>query len=433
MKERNGSSQSSKEKKKKDFCDLMKSQNFFYIFIPFKIAQGCSSVLIPLLIVDLGGRAKEVGLVMGLYTVFSMFGTIFWGKISDKFKKRKTCILIGFSGTFLSYLFLSMATTLSQVILIQIFFGVFIAAEIPVTTVYILRSTNKFYWDEAIGRFNKITGWAWVIGLGLGSIALFFVSIPDLFLMNSFIAAISLVLGQKYLKQKPIYINRSTFRIYLTQIVEKARYIPNYLIHLPAIRISENKKVKAFLISSFLIFTASSLLMTPIVPYLKFLGATSSLCFVASFIHSSASALMYQKAGRHIYKKGTLRILRYGLIGRILLAFLMSIVIIYHGSIIPVILMYGLLGITWSYIIIPSFSYMSKTSRKDREGGAFGSFNFFYSFGLLTGNFLSGFIVDYWGYPIDIFLAIILLSIAILNLKKSRIKEKKIDLKKIYG
>jgi len=273
----------------------MKSQKFFYIFVPFKIAQGCTSVLLPLLIVELGGKAKEVGIVLGLYTAVSMFGTVFWGKISDKFKKRKTCILIGFTGTFLSYLLLSMAFNLYEVILIQTFFAFFIAAEIPVTTVYILRSTNKFYWDDAIGKFNKIGGWAWVMGLGIGAITLFFVSIQNLFLLNSVISAISLILGFKYLKQRPIHINRRTFKLRLTQIVERTRYIPNYLIHLPVIRLTENKKVNSFLISTFLILIASGLIFTPIVPYLKMLGVGSSICFFAAFMHSSTSALMYQQ------------------------------------------------------------------------------------------------------------------------------------------
>ena len=422
-----------KEKKKKDSCDLMKSQKFFYIFVPFKIAQGCASVLLPLLIVELGGKAKEVGIVLGLYTAVSMFGTVFWGKISDKFKKRKTCILIGFLGTFLSYLFLSMASNLYEVILIQTFFALFIAAEIPVTTVYILRSTNKFYWDDAIGKFNKIGGWAWVTGLGIGAITLFFVSIQNLFLLNSFVSAISLILGFKYLKQKPIHINRRTFKLRLTQIVERTKYIPNYLIHLPAIRITGNKKVNSFLISTFLILMASSLICTPIVPYLKILGAGSSLCFFAGFMHSSASAFMYRRTGKEIYKKGTLKTLKYGILSRAVLSLLMAILIIYKEIAVGIIILYALLGITWSYILIPSFSYMSKTSKKNREGGAFGTFNFFYSLGLLTGNFLSGIIVDSFGYEVDIFLAIILLLIVILNLKNSKIKEKKIDLKKIYG
>ncbi|MCK4247010.1 MAG: MFS transporter [Methanomicrobia archaeon] len=422
-----------KEKKKNDSCDPMNSQKFFYIFIPFKLAQGCVSILIPLLIVEFGGKAKEVGIVLGLYTAVLMIGTVFWGKISDKFKKRKSCILIGFSGAFLLYFFLSMATTLFHVIVIQTFFAFFIAAEIPVTTVYILRSTTKFYWDEAISRFNKIIGWAWVTGLGIGAIALFFVSIQNLFLINSIISAISLILGFKYLKQKPIQINRRAFKLRLTQIVERARYMPNYLIHLPTIRMTGNKKINSFFISVFLLLMASSLVMTPIIPYLKMLGVGSSVCFLAGFMHSSAAALMYQRTGRAIYKNGTLKMLKYGIVSRGALSLLMVGLILYKEIAVGIILIYAVLGITWSYIIIPSFSYMSKTAEKDREGGAFGAFNFFYSFGLLAGNFLSGIIVDLFGYEVDIFLAVILLLIVILNLKNSKIEEKKIDLKKIYG
>lgn len=178
---------------------------------------------------------------------------------------------------------------------------------------------------------------------------------------------------------------------------------------------------------------ASGLIFTPIVPYLRMLGVGSSLCFFAGFMHSSASALVYRRTGREIYKKGTLEILKYGIVSRAGLSFLMALIILYRESVGIVILIYAILGVTWSYILIPSVSYMSKTSEKDREGGAFGAFNFFYSLGLLTGTFLSGIVVDLFGYETDIFLAIILLLIAMLNLRNSRIEEKKVDLKKLYG
>ncbi len=127
------------------------------------MAQGCTSILLPLLILNLGGKAKEVGLIIGIYTAASMIGTVLWAKLSDKLKKRKIFILFGFLGTSLSYFALSAASSLQAVLAIQIVFALIIAAEVPVSTVYILRSATKHEWDDAIGRFNQIGGWAWLL------------------------------------------------------------------------------------------------------------------------------------------------------------------------------------------------------------------------------------------------------------------------------
>ncbi len=259
-----------------------------------------------------------------------------------------------------------------------------------------------------------------VVGLFMGMASLIFLSVRNLFVFNSAISFIAFIWGHAYLREKPVEVYRKRLPLYFTQILEHTKYLPNYLIHVPKAAVTKVKEVNSFLVSVYFILVASGLIFTPMVPYLKMLGAGATLCFFVSFLHFTGSALFYRHSGKIISTKSPLKILNYGAISRVVLSLLLVLIILISVSLPLIVLVYAMFGVTWSYILIPLVSHMSKIAPEDKESGAFGAFNFFYSFGLLTGSLLSGVIVDYLGYEIDLVFAATLFLVAVLNLRNSK-------------
>lgn len=143
---------------------MFKPPSWFYTFVPFRFAAGCSSPLIPLLIIALNGTATDISIVSTAYAVASMIFLVIWGKLSDVTQRRKPFLVMGFCGFSVALLLFSQADTLTDVLSIHVLSAVFAAAIVPVSSVYLLRSARKEFWDQAIGEFNKISGYAWGSG-----------------------------------------------------------------------------------------------------------------------------------------------------------------------------------------------------------------------------------------------------------------------------
>ena len=97
---------------------------------------------------------------------------IFWGNLSDKIKKRKIFILIGFFGSFFSLIIIFFVHNIPGYMLMLILFQIITMAGVPVSTLLILEDSEKNMWPKVMGKFNSFSAIGTVIGLGAGVIIL---------------------------------------------------------------------------------------------------------------------------------------------------------------------------------------------------------------------------------------------------------------------
>lgn len=382
--------------------------------MPFKFAAGCSSPLIPLLIISFGGTATDISLASSAYSVVSMIFLVIWGKFSDSTQKRKPFLVLGFAGFSLALLLFSQAHTVSYALYIQVMSAIFAAATIPVSSIFLLRSTRKEFWDHALGEFNRIGGYAWAFGMLFGTILLTVLRIEDLFILLGVICFSSSILFQTSVREKPVYINRDRIAFFAHTITEKLRLMPSYLIHFPQITAFENRRLKSFYLASFVLFVSSGLIFTPFVYFLTQKGASASFVFLASFLNSIISAYSYSRVARKVALLGGFAILKRGLILRVFFFFILVMASILAGfyAVYLAVLCYCVFGYTWAQISISSNSVMSRLIIEGKEGKIMGMYNFMISLGLIVGNIISGVVVDTLGFTAEFLLgvAVIILS-----------------------
>ncbi|HIH72800.1 MAG TPA: MFS transporter, partial [Thermococcaceae archaeon] len=206
---------------------------WFYAFVPFKVSTGGTSTLIPLLTLEAGGSAQEVGVINAIGSIASMIGGVFWGKLSDKMLKRKPFLILGFIGTSLFSFLMAFSRSITQLMVLNFLYSFFIAATIPIPVILIARVLKKKQLDYGIAKFNEIGGWAWVVGLILGFFLAYFLSIRQLLVVFAVVNIPSIVLGVKWIQEAPFRVERKSLGVYANYIVEKFRYLPNIMIHLP--------------------------------------------------------------------------------------------------------------------------------------------------------------------------------------------------------
>jgi MFS family permease len=404
---------------------MFKTPKWFYTFAPFKFAAGCSSPLIPLLVISLGGTATDISIVSSAYSVVSMVFLIVWGRLSDASEKRKPFLVVGFAGFALALLLFSYVQSLTHVLYVQVLSAVFAAATVPVSSVYILRSARKEYWDQAIGEFNRISGYAWAFGMLFGTFLLALLGLKSLFVILGGIGLFSAVLFQQFVKEKPIYINRDRIVSFANIITEKMRLMPSYVIHVPQFMSFESRRLKTFYLASFVLFVSSGLIFTPFVYFLTEKGASASLVFFASFLNSIISAYSYSRAAKKVALFGGFSILGKGLAMRAFFFFVLVAASVLTGyySIMIAVVCYCVFGYTWAQITISSNSVMSRLAIKGKEGKTMGMYNFMASLGLIAGNILSGVVVDTVGVTAEFLVGTSVIMLSVFWMRKIKRRE----------
>ncbi|MBU7044873.1 MAG: MFS transporter [Theionarchaea archaeon] len=416
---------------------MFKTPKWFYTFVPFKFAAGCSSPLIPLLIISLGGTATDISIISSAYSTVSMIFLVIWGKLSDSTQKRKPFLVLGFAGSSVTLLLFSQVYTISHALFIQVLSAVFAAATVPVSSVFLLRSARKEFWDQAIGEFNKIGGYAWALGMLVGTFFLYFLGMGNLFILLGIISFLSAVLFQKMVREKPIYIDRNRIIFFANIVTERLRLMPSYVIHLPRFMTFESKRLRDFYLASFVLFVSSGLIFTPFVYFLKGKGASASFIFFISFLNSLISAYYYSRTARKVALLGGFSILRRGLGLRTLFFLILVVASLLTGlqSVGLAAVCYCVFGYTWAQISVSSTSVMSRLAIEGKEGNIMGMYNFMVSLGLITGNLISGVVVDTFGFPLEFILGVatIVLSLAwIQKIKAREDTEMKMKVKSVF-
>lgn len=134
-------------------------------------------------------------------------------------------------------------------------------------------------------------------------------------------------------------------------------------------------------------------------------------------LNSGLSAISFLYAGKYI-KKASLEKSLY-------IPLFIRIVVFGSASIIPlmglytslfhvvVILIYGAMGFVWSFISIGQISLINRSSTPQNRGKAIGYYNSIIGVGQILGAFISGFIVDFYGFSYTFIIASVLVLIGL--------------------
>lgn len=369
---------------------------WYAIYIPYKIGQAVISTIIPMLILSLGGTGTKVGLATMLFSLVTMTFAVVWGKLSDARELRKPFILIGIGGTILCLLLMYVSTTHLFVIICYALCAVLMAAEPPITPVYLLRNAHKSEWDRALSRFNTLCGWAWVSGLGLGAVLVYAVSLHTIALVTAAIVGLSLFTAHFWMPDAPVYLMRPRIAIMVSQVVERRRFLPNYVLHLPRLPHIRSSNNRLFFLASLILYVGTNLIYLPVIPYLTDRGLANSSIFVVIIANSIGSAVVYERIAPLISRRGCIAPLVTGVIGRLILILVMAACVlgVVPAPVVVFSAAFCLVGVTWPFIYLPSISFVTHAATEGTQGALMGKYNFVTTFGLMTGSLLAGYLYD---------------------------------------
>jgi MFS family permease len=419
---------------------------YFYAFALANVAQGGSSLLIPLFVAQvLGGTNSDVGLVAGLASLCGVPASIFWGRLSDKSKRRKPFVLIGMVGVCLALAGMALVQTLWQMILANILLNVTWLASAAVATLITIEGLAKEKWDARIGRFNRFGGVGWVSGLILGSLWMQFITEPlthpepanlsmrSLFAVLGALALLAALWAVAWIYESPVKLAERRFAGLLlaaSNLWERFKFAPQQLFHIVT---NPTKLIEAFrgrsgfgphlrvyFVAVICFFVGFSALFIPFPLFLKNeLGFSGSEIFALFVIHTGTSAFINPWAGRLAQRYGgrflqriflAVRLVIFGLAGTLLL--LKG----HHGAALASVAFFFLLtGTSWAFINVTAISIISKRAPIGQRGQALGTYHALSGLGGIIGSLAGGYIADL-SYTIDFLFAATMVGIALVIL-----------------
>jgi len=387
---------------------------WFYAFVPFKVATGGSSQVIPLYAIQLGAGAGEIGLLNALSTLSSTVGTVFWGKLSDKTLKRKIFILMGLLSVSIFLSLLSFARGFWDLLVLNMVYSFFLASTVSIPIVLLFRNVRKTRWDEAVGKFNKIGGWAWVLGLLAGFALIRFLSFRQLLLFFAIVNIPGVIMALRTIREAPVYLHRNNIKPFVTQVIQKGRYLPNFVIHLPT-KLKVSLKFAGFYLSSIFFWVSSGMYVTQLPVYLINNGLTSQEIFGLALLNSSTSAMLYQRVGLKLKSKNPALALIQGYFFRSLGIFLLLLPLNFpYALILSAAGSYVLWGYSWSYISVSSTSLIGRMGSPKEQGSVLATSNLINSISFVFGSLAGGFVVSQLDFTLNFAVASLLSLFAIV-------------------
>ncbi|MEM0139421.1 MAG: MFS transporter [Ferroplasma sp.] len=398
-------------------------------YIMSNAASGLTTPLIPLFIVFyLKSNVEYVGIVSSIASMASVPALVMWGNLSDKIKRRRIFILVGFFGAFLSLFMILFVHNMTSYMAVLILFQILAMASVPVATLLILENTDQKSWSSVMGKFNSFSALGTVMGLLAGILILLFTArigyliLPYLYLVSAWFYFIAGIVSIIFLKEPKKIINRGKIGyLYAMHVIERIRYFPTHIVHIPGgnHKIPISGKLKIYLITTLILMMGFQLFFVPYPVFMiRAMNASEDDIYIMYLLNSLFSAITFIPAGKYINFIGSNKMLSISTAIRVFLFIIIGIMSLFvfdsTGYLVLFVIMYGVFGAIWSFIGISEITSISNMATSNIRGRIIGYYNSLNGVGQILGAGLSGFIAYDISYSFDFILAGVIVLVGLL-------------------
>lgn len=397
--------------------------------MPASITAEGIHIAIPLFVLFLGGNVADVGIIIAVHYGFSSLGSIFWGKVIDKYHIKKGILIICFSVISVSSLTMFFTSEISIVFILSAIMGFFIIGKNPVTHLLVMESVSNNQWGVLFSRISIISSFGSLIAFLVGVIWESFFDLRPYFIFCAITSAIAVILSIAVEKKNLIERETLVHSIHgLKHIFSYNRYhfqiiypkVPKIHDFKHIIAIFKGKithEIGILLFSNFLFYFGSNTYFTAFIPFLKKYEFTDSQVFLVYMIQTITLLIIFFLVPKLIAKISEERAIQLAYIPRIL-------GIIIATTLIPQIMGIDtfLAAVISSCLMVGAFSIYStanslilfKAIPRGFEGTYLGVHSFMIGIGIFFGSLTAGFLSNAINYSVSFGVAAVLILLALI-------------------
>jgi MFS family permease len=424
-------------------------KNWYWAFFVNKMAQGASSALIPLFVIKvLGGHVVEVTLAAVAASASTIPAYLIWGAYVDRTGKRRLPLVWGMAITALAYLVMTFASDIWTFVGANLLAGFFLAATVPTSTILILEHTRKESWGSEVGKFTKLNGIGYVLGLIVG--AAYFAVVPGhlgtVLAMRLFMGVCAAIFVLAWLMtvvwvREPLYKfdHRSFAKDVLhlpAKYIERNNYMPSQFLSRPGeIRKARRHgpgwglQLDLYLVASFTVFVGFLVFYTPFpVMLADELALNDSQIFAVYLTSSIMAAALYGWAGREVDRIGNKRAQLSAWVARVFIfgAFALALLLMARGDHVAAFVLAaalnGAAGAMYAILSVAGTTTVTKLAPSSIQGAALGAYNAVVGVGIVVGGVLGGVIAGAFGWYAVVGVTSALIAVASLILWRLKVR-----------
>lgn len=397
-----------------------------WYILPGQITNQGLSIVIPLYVIFLGGGIGEVAIISALQNATIAAGSIFWGKIIDRFHSRRFILLISFFVVFLCSLEIYFTTSIGILYYISPILGFFIVGRNPVTQLLVMESVQKNLWSWFFARTSIISTLGMLTAMAIGTAYSQYFDLRPYFLICATSSVIAMILSMM-VKGSRFHIERSS----IAHSIQGLRYsISHYHFVFPKIpelydfkhiiaifRGRVSNEIGIFYIAIFCFNLGSNMYSTAWSPFLLSRHFSNSGVFLNYLIQTATMLLVFFVAPKIISKIGEERSTLVAFMPRMLAIIIpgiaVSVMIGSSGTV---------LAIISSCLLVIGFSIFSTSSSviffrsipQGFEGKYLGVNSAATGIGVFAGSLVTGELTKAFGYSMLFFSSASVLAISLV-------------------
>ncbi len=180
---------------------------FFTVFI-YLLGFGIIIPIIPILSLQMGASALQIGLLLSVYSLMQFIFSPFWGSLSDKYGRRPI-LLICLFGEIFAYLLFAQARSIEMLFAARLLSG-FFGASISTASAYISDITPPHERSKGMALIGTAFGLGFLFGPAIGGVLTIWAELlsTDPYFQTSFssywvsaLCLITFIFALKYLKE----------------------------------------------------------------------------------------------------------------------------------------------------------------------------------------------------------------------------------------
>ena len=389
-----------------------KNSKWLWYLFPSNIATQGLSTVIPLYVIFLEGNIGEIAIIVAIQNGASAFGSIFWGKVIDRFHVRRIVLLVSFFVVMLCSLLMYFTNSINVLYVISPLLGFFLVGKNPVTQLLVMESIHKNQWRWLFARTSIIGTFGMFGAMIIGTIGSVYFDLKPYFLICAASCVATMGLGMT-IKESQFHLERSS----IAHSIYGLRYVFSHF-HVDFPRIPElydykhiitifkgrvTDEIGVFYITNFLFYLGSNIYFTAFTPFLKKYGFSNSDVFLIYMIQTAVMVLVFFLAPRFITKMGEERSISLSYMPRIaavVIAGLFIPVAIGQGSFAVAIISASLMVIAFSIFSTATSIIFFKSIPQGFEGKYLGVNSSITTVGLFIGALCTGQLANSFGYTI---------------------------------
>ncbi len=403
------------------------------MLIPFTAVSSGLSIFIPLYIIYMNGSVLDISIAFALYNLISIPSSIFWGKITDRYRRIKPFIIFSIFGTLPLLFAFILVHNVYSVFIEYAIFAVIATASSPAINILVMGTKRSRNLPKHFSRYSifGLSGstLAFIFGIFIGSNNL--LTYVYFLIIFEFVA---LIIGYALIKEDTRVMANTTEIKHVNKlfpILNTITKLPNMLvsgntiIHLHnTIKNFEKKRVYQLLGAIVLFNVGYYLFNTSYIPYLKLSGLDYSSIFIINMLNGLAQICIFLmiirirkgfRLGRWYTKAIAYRSLSYVI--ALISMFIPSL--FFQANIIA----YIIAGLSYAIWNLSSSVLLYNIIRGDTAGYYVGIWTGLLGGSAVFGAIMSGIVSLYLGYQVTFIFAILMtIASGILFNKKFNVR-----------